>query len=274
VFFLLTDCLPLPILFQHNVVTVDVWKGRIVISAKTIYRAPLIAVLALAGVVSTKADSITDPATNVSYNMTSTFVPDSNGLYEVTLTVDASHFSGTGGASTGFLSALAVQFSGTSGFAPISFPGGVDAWGNKPAAPNNSCESLTGPGGLPIGFGCSPNTSLNTVGAVPGTLTFVLGVGEPVGHSLSASAKIFAVYATTANGADPVFGGGTIIGETPITNISIQNSTSGGGTGGSDGGGGGTPVPEPSVFTLLGIGLVALVVFHRALMALPKVFTI
>lgn len=210
--------------------------------------------------------------------MTSTFVPDSNGLYEVTLTVDASHFSGTDGSSAGFLSALAVQFSGTNGneegFFPLSFPGGVDAWGNKQAAPNGSCESLTGAGGLGTGFSCSPNTSLNTVGAVPGTLTFVDGVIEPAGQSLSPAAKIFAIYANTANGADPL-SGGTIIGETPVTSIVIGDISSGGGTGGTDGGtggtggGGGTAVPEPGVLTLLVIGLVALAVFHRALVALP-----
>jgi PEP-CTERM motif len=148
----------------------------------------------------------------------------------------------------------------------------LDLWGNQNLTPNGACDFLP-INGLPSGFGCRPNTSPNTVGAVPAKLTFVFGVTEPV---LNSSANIFALYAKTSNGAG-VVAGGTIIGETPNTSIPIQNTNSGGGTGGSSGGGGGgggTPVPEPGVLTLLSIGLVALAVFHRALMALPKVSTI
>jgi hypothetical protein len=89
-------------------------KGDPVISENTIYRAALMAALfTLVGVVSTKADSVTDPSTNVSYTMTSTFVPDSTNTFDVTLTIDASHFLTPGGITTGFLSALAIQFPGT-----------------------------------------------------------------------------------------------------------------------------------------------------------------
>lgn len=92
---------------------------------------------------------------------------------------------------------------------------------------------------------------------------------------MDSSANIFALYAQTSNGAGLVTGD-NIIGETPVTNVPIQNTNAGGGTGGTSGGGGGggTTVPEPGVLTLLSIGLVAWVVFHRALMARPKVSTI
>ena len=95
-------------------VTVDFWKGRTVLSGNTIYRAAfMVGLFALAGVVSTKADSVTDPGTNVSYTMTSTFVLDSTGNFDVMLTIDASHFLTPDGTTTGFLAVLAVQFPGT-----------------------------------------------------------------------------------------------------------------------------------------------------------------
>jgi hypothetical protein len=222
------------------------------------------ALFTLVSVVSTKADSVTDPATNVSYTMISSFLPDSNSTFDVTLTIDASHFSATGGATSGFLSALAVQFPGTNDAVLLSAPGGLDLWGNQNLTANSVCD---GPiiNGL-VGFTCIPNTSPNTAGAVPGKLTFVYGV--PV---LDSSANIFARYAQTSNGAGLITGD-NIIGETPVTNVPIQSTSSSGGTGGSSGGGGGTTVPEPGVLTLLSIGLVALAVFHRALIALPKPF--
>jgi hypothetical protein len=249
-------------------VIVDVGKGEPVISGNTIYRAALMAALfTLVGVVSTKADSVTDPATNVSYTLTSSFMPDSNNMFDVTLTIDASHFSATGGATSGFLSALAVQFPGTNDAVLLSAPGGLDLWGNQNLTPNGACDLLP-INGLGVGFGCNANTSPNTAGAVPAKLTFVFGV--PVSDS---SANIFALYAQTSNGAGLITGD-NIIGETPVTNVPIQNTNSGGSTGGSGGGGGGTAVPEPGVLTLLSIGLVALAVSHRALVALPKVSTI
>jgi hypothetical protein len=251
-------------------VTVDFWKGRTVISGNTIYRAALMAILfALTGVVTTQADSVTDPGTNVSYTMTSTFVPDSTGNFDETLTIDASHFLTPGGTTTGFLSVLAVQFPGTNDAVLLSAPGGLDLWGNQNLTPNGACDFST-INGLGAGFTCIPNTSPNTAGAVPAKLTFVFGV--PV---LNSSANIFALYAETSNGAGLITGD-TIIGETPVTSIPIQNTNSGGGTGGSSGGGGGggTPVPEPGVLTLLGIGLAAWGVFRGALMARPKVSTI
>jgi hypothetical protein len=226
------------------------------------------ALFVLVGAVSTKADSVTDPATNVAYTLTSSFVPDSNNMFDVTLTIDASHFSATSGATSGFLSALAVQFpTNTVTSVVLSEPGGMDLWGNKQAAPNGACDYST-INGLGVGFLCSANTSLNTVGAVPGTLTFVYGLVQPV-----ASANIFALYAQTSNGAGLITGD-NIIGETPVTNVPIQSTSSSGGTGGSSGGGGGTTVPEPGVLTLVSIGLVAFVLFHRALVARLKVSTI
>src|ERR1700688_3660364 len=102
-------------------------KREPVISGNTICRAVLMAALfTLAGVISAKADSVTDPATNVSYTLTSTFVPDSNNMFDVTLTIDASHFLTPDGTATGFLSALAVQFPGTNSSMLLSAPGGLD----------------------------------------------------------------------------------------------------------------------------------------------------
>ena len=241
-------------------------------SGNTIYRAALMAAsFTLVSVVSTKADSVTDPATNVSYTLTSSFVPDSTNTFDVTLTIDASHFLTPDGTTTGFLSALAIQFPGTNAVVLLNAPGGLDLWGNQNLTPNGACDYST-INGLGGGFTCIANTSPNTAGAVPAKLTFAFGVTEPV---LNSSANIFALYAETSNGAG-LIAGDTIIGETPVTSIPIQNTNSGGGTGGSGGGGGGggTPVPEPGVLTLLSIGLVALAVFHRALRALPKASSI
>jgi hypothetical protein len=217
---------------------------------KTICRVSSLAVLfGLVGAGNSNADTITDSATNVSYTMTSSLVPEPNSsTFDVTLTVDATHFLGTGGATTGFLSVLSVQFDGgNNGGVDVQVPDGFLA-----SSVPNGCEQ-----GPTARYLCVANGSPNTVGKVPGVLTFIYTVPEPVPSQLPIpSANIFAIYSSAANGA--VFGSGaTNLGQTFIT-VPIQSTTPPGGGGE---GGGGTPVPEPGVFPLLVVGLLGLVVF-------------
>jgi hypothetical protein len=269
VFFLWNECLPYPISARRNVVTVDVGKGRTRDNRKCDLSRRINGGLIRSGrVVSTKADSVTDPATKASYTLTSTFMPDSTKTFDVTLTVDASHFLTPDGTTTGFLSALAVQFPGTNDAVLLSAPGGLDLWGNQNLTPNGACDYST-INGWGVGFTCIPNTSPNAAGAVPAKLTFVFGV-----LVLDSSANIFALYAETSNGAGLITGD-NIIGETPVTSVPIQNTNSGGGTGGQvEEEGAAVPRFLSPACLRLSIGLVALAVFHRALTALPKVSTV
>jgi hypothetical protein len=232
-------------------------------SRKVIYYVSLLAVLfVVVGAGNLNADSVTDPATNVSYTMTSSFVPEpSSSTFDVTLTVDATHFLGTGGATTGFLSVLSVQFDGgNNGGVDVQVPDGFLA----SSVPNGCEQSPTAE------YLCVANGSPNTVGKVPGVLTFIYSVPESTPSQLpSPSANIFAIYTSAADGA--ILGSGaTNLGET-FMSVPIQSTTSsggggddgGGGTGGGggEGGGGGTPVPEPGVLPLLVVGLIGLATF-------------
>ena len=206
------------------------------------------ATLALAGAGYVNADTVTDTGTNVSYTLTSTFVPDEGGsTYDVTLVVDASGFLGNGGATSGFLQSIAPQFTGASLVTLDSAPGGVDAWSGVgiPGGTNSSgCDSK----GAPSGHVCFNNFSLNTAGAVPGMLTFVFDVTLPTGDMLSSSSDIKAVYNESS------FGGGKFLGQTSMP-ITVQQ--------------GSTSVPEPGTLPLLGVGLIGLAVFvsRRAIAA-------
>jgi hypothetical protein len=220
-----------------------------VISIKSLYALLMTALFIVVGSGNSKADTITDPATNVSYTLTSSFVPEEGSTFDVTLTIDATNFLGTGGATTGFLSVLSVQFDGgNNGGVDVVVPDGFLA-GYLP----NGCEQSP-----TAGYLCVANGSPNTVGKVPGVMTFLYRVPEATPSQLpNTSVNIFAIFTSAANGA--IAGSdATNLGETFLT-VPIQNTTTGGGGGGGEGGngggeggggGGGTPVPEPGVLPL------------------------
>ena len=197
--------------------------------------------LAFVGVGYTFADTVTDPVINVSYTLTSTFAPEpGTNTFDVTLVVDATAFLGSGGATSGFLQAIAPQFTDATLVTLDSAPGNVSDWSGVgiPGGTNSSgCDSK----GAPSGHVCFANFSVNTAGAVPGTLTFVFDVTLPGTEALSSSSDIKAVYNTNS------FGGGTFLGQTSM-GINIQP-------------GGSTSVPEPSAFLLLTVGLLGLAAF-------------
>lgn len=196
------------------------------------------AVLAVVGVGYARADTVTDVGTNVSYTLTSSFVPEpGTNTFDVTLVVDASSFMGNGGATSGFLQAVAPQFTDATLVTLDSAPGGVADWSGVgiPGGTNSSgCDSK----GAPSGHVCFANFSINSAGAVPGTLTFVFDVTLPGSEALSSSSDIKAVY-----NADS-FNGGDFLGQTSM-GITIQP-------------GGSTSVPEPGVSSLLSVGLIGL----------------
>lgn len=198
------------------------------------------ATLAIVGVGYAKADTVTDTGTNVLYTLTSSFVPEpGSNTFDVTLVVDASSFMGNGGATSGFLQAVAPQFNGATLVTLDSAPGGVESWSGVgiPGGTNSGgCDSK----GAPSGHVCFNNFSLNSAGAVPGVLTFVFDVTLPTGDALGTSSDIKAVY-----NADS-FGGGAFLGQTSM-GINVQP--------------GSTSVPEPGVLPLLSIGLIGLALF-------------
>lgn len=207
---------------------------------KYLFRWALLATaLAVGGGGYAKADTVTDTTTGVAYTLTSTFVPEEgNNTYDVTLTVNASAFLGTGGATAGFLQALAPQFTGASLVILDSAPGGTDLWSGVgiPGLTNSLGCNLNS--SSPSGHFCFNNFSLNAAGAVPSILTFVFDVTMPGGNKLETSSNINAIY-----NADS-FGGGASLGQTS-TDITIQQA-------------GSTSVPEPGVLPLLSVGLIGL----------------
>jgi len=202
---------------------------------KKILIRPLLAaaILCIAGVGYASADTITDTTVGVSYTLTSTFAPEpGTNTYDVTLLVDASAFTGAGGATSGFLQAVAPQFSGATSVVLESGPG---TWSVGTPGSTNSSGCMSG--GAAAGFVCFSNTSAGASGAVPGTLTFVFDVTLPGTTLPSTSSDIKAVFNSASDGS------GTFLGQTSM-GIDIQPGT--------------TEVPEPGTVTLLGAGLLGL----------------
>jgi hypothetical protein len=207
-----------------------------------------VAAMAVAGAGYAKADTVTDTTLNVNYTLTSSFLPEtgSTNTFDVTLVIDATGFTGAGGATSGFLQAIAPQFSGATLVTLDSAPGGVMNWSGVgiPGGTNSSgCDSK----GAPSGHVCFANFSVNSAGAVPDTLTFVFDVTLPDGQALGTSSDIKAVY------NEDSFGGGKFLGQTSM-GITIQP-------------GGSTSVPEPGVLPLLGVGLIGLAFASRRLLS-------
>jgi hypothetical protein len=186
----------------------------------------VVAVLALTGAGYTYADTVFDSGTGVSYTLTSTFAPETGttNTYDVTLLVDASKFSGAGGATSGFLQAIALQFTGATSVTVDSSPFALSA----PIAGGTNSSGCDGQGN----FVCFKNLSA-TGGAVPGTYTFVFDVTTSL---LSTSSDIKAVYNSLANGS------GTFLGQTSM-GITVQPVSQ---------------TPEPTSLLLFGTGILTL----------------
>jgi hypothetical protein len=201
----------------------------------------LVAALLIVWIGYAKADTVTDPVTNVSYTMTSSYIPEAGtNTYDITLVVDASNFMGTGGATTAFLSAVA--FESSPGFTLLSVPGGLSQW---MSIPGDFCDSILF---APPTNNCFANSSSGTAGKTPGVLTFVLGIQVPTGQTLNPSSYIIAAYDSSVL-SQPFDN----LGLTSMPIIIQDTTPPSSGSGGS----GGTPVPEPGVLSLLSIGLIS-----------------
>ena len=121
--------------------------------------------LALAG--SAKADSTVDTTNDVTYNATSVMVGTNAGEYDVTLTIDTSLFN----QGPGFLTSVALQFTGASSVSLLGAPGGVGDWSAVVGGGTNA-NGCDGTGN----FWCTQN--ITGIAPVPaaGLYTFVFDV--------------------------------------------------------------------------------------------------
>ena len=119
--------------------------------------------LALAG--SAKADSTVDTTNNVTYNASSVMV--GAGEYDVTLTIDTSLFN----QGPGFLTSVAMQFTGASSVSLLGAPGGVGDWSAVVGGGTNA-NGCDGQGN----FWCTQNTTGIAPVPAAGLYTFVFDV--------------------------------------------------------------------------------------------------
>ena len=196
---------------------------------KSIAMALTIVAVALACGSVAKADTITDSALNVVYMASvGTDASDPAGTQDVTLTIDATGFS----QGSGFLTAVAMQFTGATSVTLESAPGGTSAW------------TAIQPGGLNSGgcngvgsFACTQNLTANLPIPANGVYTFVF---EVTGLT-SNSADVKAAYNAAADNSGQNLG---------LTSMGISLAPP-------------VSTPEPGTLSLLGMGMFGLVAIAR-----------
>jgi hypothetical protein len=195
---------------------------------KLLISGAFVALLGLALVGSAKADSTTDTTNNVTYTATSVLVGP--GEFDVTLTVDASGFN----QGSGFLTSVAMQFTGATLVTLADAPGGAGDWSLiLPGGTNANGCSGTG------NFFCTQNITGIAPVPVAGPYTFVFDVFGSAG-SAGTDSDIKAEYAAGPN---------------PVTSKNLGQTSQGIVIGGSP------SVPEPGSLPLLGVGLIAVIGF-------------
>jgi hypothetical protein len=183
----------------------------------------LVAVALVSGNV-LSADTITDTTLNVVYTATvGTDASDPAGTQDVTLKIDATGFS----AGSGFLTAVAMQFTGASAVTLESATGGTSAWSAVMAGGLNA-SGCDGKGN----FVCIQNLTANLPVPAGGVYTFVFDVTGLT----SDSSDVKAAYNTLANNSGKNLG---------LTSMGIDLSPPPPPT----------TTPEPASLTLLGLGL-------------------
>ena len=173
-----------------------------------------------------KADTI-DPTTGVTYSLTASMdgADAGRGQVDVTLTVNTS----TADFTSGFLTAVAMQFTGASSVTLESAPGGTGAWTTMAGGLDSGGCNGTG------NFVCFKDSASNPL-AVGGTYTFVFDVK---GGWTCCSSDVKADYNASADNTGQNLG---------LTSIGIGTTTS---------------TPEPSSLAMLGFGLIGLIGYGR-----------
>ncbi|HEV2522479.1 MAG TPA: PEP-CTERM sorting domain-containing protein [Candidatus Acidoferrales bacterium] len=183
----------------------------------------LVAVALVCGNIA-KADTITDTTLNVVYTASVATDPaDPTGTQDVTLTIDATGFS----QGSGFLTSVAMQFTGATSVTLESATGGTSAWTAITSGGLNSggCDSKGN-------FVCTQNLTANLPIPASGVYTFVF---EVTGLT-STDSDVKAAYNTLADNTGKNLG---------LTSMGISLAPP-------------TSTPEPSSLAMLGIGMFGL----------------
>jgi PEP-CTERM motif-containing protein len=182
-----------------------------------------------------KADTITDTTLNVVYTASvGTDASDPAGTQDVTLMIDATGFS----QGSGFLTSVAMQFTGATSVSLESATGGTSAWTAITSGGLNSsgCNS-TG------NFVCTQNLTANLPIPASGVYTFVFEVTGLTGTS----SDVKAAYNTAADNSGKNLG---------LTSMGISLAPP-------------VSTPEPATLSLLGMGMFGLVAVARRRLQKP-----
>jgi hypothetical protein len=180
-----------------------------------------------------KADTVTDTTLNVIYTATvSQDAADAANQFDVTLTIDATGFS----QGSGFLTAVAMQFTGATAVSLEDATGGTSAWSAIMAGGLNS-GGCNGTGN----FFCTQNLTANLAVPASGLYTFVFDVTTS-GGPLDTASDVKAAYNVLADNSGKNLG---------LTSMGIGLGTPP------------PPVPEPASLTLLCLSLVGVPFLRR-----------